>query len=917
MSAADRAGGDPAGAAEGRRARPVSDGRLFLRSLRAFAGGLGLLAAVALVAAVVLAGWPRAVSGILGGELRHDLQQAGAGGRDLSALLRTGSFTSTPLLDAGRLWDRLPAIATSVHDGMRPALRAVTAPGDSAARSTELPTAPPKGARPIDRYSVTVEAYRGLRGEARLVAGEWPRAVDPARGSTVPVVLTATAAKLLDWPVGESRQVGALSQGPITLRLSGIVQPRDPGADFWDLDTVRSRGHLSGGGDSGRDYGGVAWVDPGTWRQLAPQLDATLASLWFPVVPGRFTAESLPGVRSALGAFLAAPPIADTGGARVPVAFATAVQQPLDDFAARAQPARTLFAILLSGPLVVALAVLAQGARLVVDRRRSVLDLTVARGASPGRVRGELAAQGAIASIPAAALGLGAAVLLTPGATPVALPVTLAVLCALLPPVALVLAAGGLTPGARMRGGRSRWSWVLELVVIGLAALSVVLVTRRGLSSTGAGMEVDPLTALTPVLVALAVCVVVVRFTAIPLGWLAGLLHRGRGAVAFVGASGARRTRNGVLWPVFTLIAGVSIALFSVSMLATATAGLAEGARIRVGSDLSLTAASTLSERQVEAVKRLPGVARTATVEWAGGVRISAGGVQSEVSGYLVDPRELDAVQADLPPAARLSAALDDRIAGRTGAALGGWSSRIPITSALIVTGGTNVHLGVTELDHLPGVYVRDGEWVFLDRTALPASSGVTGAPQTVLVALAPGADAARVHAGLARIGGAGALVGDATAERDALRASPLVGGTEQVAVLSIALTVLLCVGALLLTLVIKTGARIRLVATLRTIGYSSRQTAGVLAWELGPVLAIGLAAGALVGLVLPAVVLDPLDLRGFTGSPIQPPVVQDPLLAGLALAGFALVAAVATVVALAGARRRSPAAVLRTAGGE
>ncbi|MGH1549486.1 FtsX-like permease family protein [Leifsonia poae] len=454
-------------------------------------------------------------------------------------------------------------------------------------------------------------------------------------------------------------------------------------------------------------------------------------------------------------------------------------------------------------------------------------------------------------------------------------------------------------------------------MAVGLAVLSVVLVSRRGLSSMGAGLAVDPLAALTPVLVAIAACVLVVRLTRLPLDGLARGLHRGRGAVAFVGASGTRGAGSGVLWPVFTLVAGVSIALFSVSMLATSTAGLAEGARIRVGSDLSLTAPATLSRAQVDAVKRLDGVERTATVDWAGGVRLFAGGVTSDVSGYLVDPRELDAVQSGLPADARLSAALTGGITGRTGAALGGWASQLPITSALVVTGGTNVHLAVTELDHLPGVYVRDGEWVFLDRTTLPATSGVTGEPQTVLVKLAPGADAAHVHAELQRIGGSGAQVGDAIAERDSLRDAPLVSGTEQVALLSIALTVLLCIAALLLTLVLNTSARIRLVATLRTIGYSSRQTAGVLAWELGPVLVIGLAAGAVVGLLLPAVVLDPLDLRGFTGSPVQPPVVQDPLLVTAALAGFAVVAAVATVVVLAGARRRSPATVLRNAGGE
>lgn len=892
----------------------VTDARLFLRSVRAYGGGLALLAVVALVTTLALAAWPRVTSIIVGGELRHELIEAGAGGRDLVTAVHTGTFSNGPQVDPAQLWQDLPGAATAARDAMRPALRAVTAPGDLAARSVDEATSPPAGAESNSRYSVAVEAYPGLRRAARLVSGEWPTAPGADPSQPIPVVLTDTAASLLGWRIGDVRTSAPFPEVTLALRLVGTVRPIDRSADFWDVDVTRALGHFVDGGDSGKEYGGVAWVAPEAWPALAPRFGATVASIWFPVVPGRFTAEQLPQVRSALGAFLASPRSAAVGGASVPLSFATALQQPIDDVVVRAQPAQTLFAILLSGPLVVALAVLAQAARLVVDRRRPALSLMAARGASPARLRTELVAHGLLASAPAAAIGLAAALLLTPGAVPLALPVGLAVLCVVLPPVALLLAAGSLAPEAPAVR-RSRFAWVAEVIVVGLAVAGVVLVARRGLGTAGTDMQVDPLTALTPVLVALAACVVVVRVAGYPIGWVAGALRRGRGPVAFLGASSAKNARSGLLWPVFTLVAGVGIALFSVSMLATTSAGLAEGARIRVGSDLSLSAPSTLSGGQVDAVARIPGVQRTATVEWAGGLRLTAAGASSDVSGYLVDPRAIDAVQADLPRSARLSTALTGVLPGRTGAALGGWTSQIPITSALLVTGDANVHLGIRELDFVPGVYVRDAEWVFVDKTALPEGSGVTGRPQTVLVKLAPGADAARVHAELQRIGGRGAVVGDAIAERARLRTSPLVAGSESVALLSIALTLLLCVAALLLTLVLNTAARIRLVATLRTIGYTSRQTAGVLAWELGPVLVFGLVAGAVVGLALPAIVLTPLDLRGFTGSPVQPAVVQDALLVVGVLAGFAVVAALATAVALSGARRRSAAAVLRNGG--
>lgn len=915
-------GRTPAAAAPVSRSRAsrLSDAGLALRAVTAFRGGLLLLALVTVVVTVALAAWPRVASGLLTAELRHELAQAGAGGRDLTTTIRTGGFTAGPVLDPAAVWNDLPGIASSVRAGMKPPLRGVVAAGDTAMRSTDVAVEPPVGAAGNSRFTVGVEAYRGLRDQARLVHGSWPApvAVSTTQGAVVEVVLSSDAAHLFGWSIGAERSTA--TEAGLRLKLVGIVAPKNPDGDFWSLDAVRARGHFVDAGDAGKQFGAVVWLDPASWPRVAAAFDGAVASVWFPVVPASFEVEDLPAVRSALGGLLALPPVASVGGAQVPLTVSTSLQGPLDDFQSHAQPANTLFAILAAGPLVVALTVLALGARLVVGRRREALALMAARGASPGRLRAHLALDGALASLPAALAGLALAFVVTPGATPVLLPVVLALLCALAPPVALVIAAGSLAPRAVGPRPRSRWAWVAEVTVVGLAVLSVVLLTRRGLSTSGGGLEVDPLAALTPVLVALAACVLVLRVTVVPLGWLAGVFRRGRGAVAFLGASGARGNgaRGGggaVLWPVFALVAGVSIALFSVSVLATARDGLDQGARARVGSDLSLTAASTLSRAQLAEVGRIPGVAATATVDWAGGIAITAGGTGGLVSGYLVDPGQLAAVQHGLPASARLSTLLTGGLPGRTGAVLGGWESRIPVTSALVVGQGTNVHLAVTELDFAPGVYVRDFQWVILDRSTLPASSGITGSPQTVLVALAPGADASRVHAELARIGGAGALVGDAVAERAALRASPLVAGTEAIALLSIALTVLLCIAALVLTLVMNTAARIRLVATLRTVGFSARQTAGVLAWELGPVLVIGLVAGAIVGLLLPGIVLGPLDLRGFTGSPVQPTVARDPWLTAAALGGFAAVAAVATLVALAGARRSSPAAVLRAAG--
>lgn len=904
---------------------------LAARAFAASRGGLALLGVVVLIATTAVSAWPRFADGLLRDELRYRVEQATPVNRDLLSSVTTGMpmMSGTPTVGDGSeptaIWEGMPAALAGARSAMQPALRAVTLPGDFAARSDDVPTAGPADAAGDARYVTQVEAYQRLRTVADLDAGAWPARApagattqDPIpEGGTVDVVMASTAATLLGWHVGETRR--AYAGAPFALRLSGTVREKPSDSDFWELATLRSRGSYADLGDHGKLYRAVAWVDPGSWSRVAPLFPGTFTQAWYPVAPGAFTISGLEPVRSSLARFLSSPSAAGVGGTPATLRFSTSLDRTLDDYLARAQPANTLFALLAAGPLGVALAVLVLGVRLLLGRRREALALLAARGASPTRLRLGLAADTAAVSVPAAALGLIAALLLTPGVDALALPIALAAICALAPPLICVAAAGRLGPRDDLRGERSarrRWGWVLEALVIGLAALGVAALFQRGLAAPGAGLGVDPLLVVTPVLLALAACVLVLRLYPLPLSWLARALRRRRGPVAYLGAAGALRSRAGGLWPVFAVVVGVSIAVFSASVLSTERAGIESGALARVGADLSVTASGTFTDAQVAQLREVPGVAASAVVEWAGGLRIQAGSQGGDLSGYLVDPAELARVQTGIPEAARVSSALAQSDPARTGAVIGGFDPAIPVTSA-ILTADTSVHLGVTEFDFVPGVYIWDGQWAIIDRTTLPAHTGVTGTPQTVLIALAPGADADAVHRQVAAIAGDGATIGDARQEQAALRSAPLVSGIETIALLSIALSALMCVGALLLALVIGAAARTRLVATLRTIGYTSRQTAALLGWELGPILIVGLVAGILVGLALPAIVLAPIDLSGFTGGPIAPAVVIDPGLIALAAGGFALSTVAVTLVALAVARRRSPAAVLRVGGEE
>ena len=913
---------------------------LAARAAAAFRGGLIMLGVVVLVATAALAAWPRFANALLTSDLRYGLEQAAPVNRDLVTVLRSGMGQpgAVVLDDPGAAWTAMPGALRDVRATMRAPLRGVTEEGQYSASSDELPTSAPPGATPDRHYFATVEAFSDLRGVATLDAGAWPGRVTPAPASTAPappvtdqygffvppppppvsaqVVMTTEAADVIGWKVGQTRVAG----DGVSLTLVGTVSPRDTAADFWNLDTLRVTGSFADLGDAGKKLTGVVWVDAASWPVVARSLTSTLTAGWFPVAPAAFGVDGLDAVSGSLGRFLATTPTADIGGVQTALRFSTQLDRSLTDFTTRAQPAATLFAILAAGPLGVALAVLVLGVRLVLGRRRDALALMAARGASPGRLRWGLAIEGAAVAVPAAALGLLAALLLTPDGGPPGLSIALAACCAVAPPLILAAAAGALGPRDDLRGesaARRRWGWVLEVLVVGLAVAGVVTLFQRGTAAptADAGLGIDPLLAVTPILIALAACVLVLRLYPLPLGWLAAVLRRRSGAVAAIGATTAVRSRAGGLWPVFALVAGVSITVFSAAVLSTERAGIDGGAHAAVGADLSVSTPVAFSDDQLARIRAVPGVAHSAIVYSAGGQTVRAGTQGGDLSAYLVDPKQLAAVEGNVPKAARVSSALASSVPGRTAAVVGGWSSKIPVTSAILYA-DTTVHLGVTEFTFAPGVYLRDAEWTIIDKTGLPSGIELTQRPSTVLVALRPGADAAAVHADLAAIAGARAIVGDAVQQQTTLRKAPLVSGLETVALVSIALSALMCMGALLLTLVMNTASRTRLVATLRTIGFTGRQTAGLLGWELGPVLAVGLIAGILVGLALPAVVLAPIDLTGFTGGPVRPDVVIDPVLIAAAAVGFAVVTAAATLIALAGARRRSPATVLR-AGGE
>jgi len=150
----------------------------------------------------------------------------------------------------------------------------------------------------------------------------------------------------------------------------------------------------------------------------------------------------------------------------------------------------------------------------------------------------------------------------------------------------------------------------------------------------------------------------------------------------------------------------------------------------------------------------------------------------------------------------------------------------------------------------------------------------------------------------------------DSVTER--IRDSAFVSGLQFALAILIGLVGLLCAIAILLVSTINARSRERLLAVLRTLGFSRRQSTALVVWELAPVAVTAFVGGAVLGIALPIIVLAGIDLTPFTGGAAQPTLALDPVLTTAVLGGFIAVVAATSAFAALGARSTNLATALR-----
>lgn len=901
-------------------ALPVAGGaRLALRQVRTDPWMSLLLALLVAVVTCLATLWPRVAEDISTRQVGYVVAQLSPLQRDLTSSTSATLFlprgaTSLDYPDAASTWrvytTALEDLRAEQPEPLRSALGSAELIVDVGA---SVPAEPPHPDSDLASLVVQPRVDPFLEQYARLVEGSWPRVTfsslpeqggGPGNASTdihtPEVVLDRASAERLRWTVGQEYE---------GLLLVGTIEPIDPADPHW----AHSPGHALSvyfDGDTGNEGSVAAYLasaNPGTLGD--PTRD--VLSLWYPLSGQGIRADQVEQLARQLNGAASKPAtLADGGQAPVPgtrtqfietqdveAKFDTGTLPALASLAEAQRATDSVLAVVATGPLGVMAATAVLGAGLVVLRRRPGLALLTARGGSRLQIRAVLAVEGLLLGIPAAALGYLVATLIRPVSTGSA-ELVVAALIGLLPAVALVLTSGPRSLRAT-RSDLGLWSlstarWVAEVLLIAVAVVATRGLLARGLSGArldsgaaggpppagGARPAVDWLLAATPVLLALAACLVTLRLYPIPVAALTAALRRRRSLTPFLGAARSVRDTAGGMLPALAVILGVSVAVLSSVLVSTVTSGGERAAWNVTGADIRLSG-PPVDQAMLERIAAVDGVEHVGTISKADVNRnLVVGQERLWVSVYLVDPG-VPAVQAGSPlidaaPAGLFSATSPTIVTG--GRDLTAESG----TATLSAVGDVRI---AQRLPQLAGIRTPNA-YVAMTTTAWRAAGNELPTPILALISVSDPTQTAEVAQRI-RAAVPSSLVQTPQAQLETLRSAPAISGLIMMFGAAMVVSTGLTVLAIVLVQLMGAPARSRLLAVLRTLGLDRRQGRALTAWELAPLLAMAFVVGAVVGLVVPWLLLQTVDLSAMTGGTTQPALAVELPVIGAVLLGI------------------------------
>ena len=858
-------------------------------------------------------------------EIGYRLQQLAPPQRDLGATV-PGSVATAPGTTENEVYSPTDdGLAQVIADTPEPLRSRMANPQYLSLTAGVSASTPPRRSDPV--LQLAVAAAPGIGSRVRITEGTLPKAFTRAAADApaIEIMMTAKNASALRWKRGETRSISTGVVSGLGVTLSGIFSPRSPEDPYWALDRsslVPEKITVQRGSELELIQVSTVVIDPASWPNLRDSFAGSNTTFRIPLSASAIATEQadrmLPQVRRFAATTQAIAP--ESESATVTTArFDTGIDDALALALDRGRAASAVLLMVAIGPLGVAAAVLWLLVSLILQRRRETLVLARARGASAGQLARVLVVETLLLTVPAAAIGATIAAIANPGSLPPALfaiPLAIAAVPGLLIAIAATSRAArvgraDLDPRAR------RWvRVVLELLVLALTVLAVVLLLQRGLT-TSTSLGVDPILASVPLLLALTTALIVLRAFPVPLLALGRRLARGRGFVGHLGSLRAVRDPAAGLSPVLAMVVGLSVAVFSAVLVGTLQHGVVAAGESNVGADLRVTGV-TLTDKALDDISAVHGVSGVVGI-YEPLTRVDAvlDGARFSVALVVADTRRLARVQGDLENVAVIPPGMSHLTEGAVpGIVFPPYTAAKQPGARFSVSGEQIRAVG----DPATGTALsRADAWLLVDRATAPRFDTDEFRPELALVRLEPDA---RSGPGLAAVEKSiQAMVGDAVefttpaGSAAAFRTSPVASGLQLLLVLLIVAVGLLCAGTVVLGLLVSARPRERLLALLRTLGLSRRQSRAIVAWEVGPSVVIAIIAGALLGLVLPLVVLAGVDVRSFTGGTTQPRETLDPLVLLALVGGFFVVVAGAALLAIAAARHVDIARTLRTAG--
>jgi putative ABC transport system permease protein len=729
------------------------------------------------------------------------------------------------------------------------------------------------------------------------------------------IVLSARTAETARLSVGDVAIVDVSDVPVAAFRVSGLFEPVDPDSSYWAFDQQPLAASIQAPpGDPGGDPLVIATgvIGPDSYPRWFKAIGSGVEFVWrFPPDQNKILASDTGPVVEAIDQYTLR--VSSSGSSTLPTRLETGLGDVVSEFAGQLRTAKAVMGVAVVGLLAVALVVVALAARLVAERRRDSFALVRARGSSLRQLVLLVLTETAMVTVPAAALGYAAA-MLTVGTTDAPASWRLALLV-----LTLTLAfAVGNALYQHWRAGRvqrrdivavrpSKRRVVLEGLTVLLAVLGVVLLNRRGLTTRAADQGADPFLVAVPVLLGLAAGLLALRLYPYPLRWLGGLVGRWRSAVPFLGVARASRETLASTLPLLAVLLGLGLGVFG-SLLDQGLARAQENRAWRdAGADIQVRKQG-IEPAQIERIRELSGITAVvpAVINDDGVLR---GAREEPVVAVAID---LDAYRT-LVAGSPLSAPEGNQSGGRSDGRL-----HILVSPRLEETppqGGRLLldwpSLGVREevlidgpVDAFPTLENAPALAVAPYRTFV----NTYDAPMTNALFIGGTGDLEQIR----KIVGSDAFITGREQRFKEIHESPLANGVRNVFAAGVLVLGAFCALAILLALVVGAESRSRAVAYLRTLGLSRRQSRGLVLLEVGPLVALAVLGGLVLGLILPHVVGPAVDLRPYTGGERVTGYPVAPFELGVLVGGLVGLAAVAILVEVAVNRRRGLGATLR-----